>query len=169
MKELINKLCEELDAELVKDVDEKYHSDLRAGFRRELEERFKDCMIKPGKEDLALRGNLFFYRNLLSNSLPLEKLSNYIYDENLQQLNVLSLIALNLATDRFEKDVISDVNLVNKNRELMKSYYGKVKEFNRLRAYTIYSAAEADYEYACGITDDRSIRLSNRVEIPRKK
>ena len=163
MDKLVNEIYESVKEELFNDVKEEYYQKLETGYKKYLSNTLNRINLTDDNYEVILRNEIELNKKILKEYKGPFKLALYIYDENYEELNSLSLIGYDLALNKLKNDVTSDEKRISKNIELMDEYLKKVEPFNVLRAYQVYSEGVLDYDYASGKSDAMSFRLSHNV------
>ena len=169
MEDFIYKIFNSVKVELLNGIDENYYQNIEEGFLNSLKSIYSKIDLSKKDYNAFLKSEIEDNLNYLKSCSPNLKLSLYVYDENFEKLNSLSLKAFHLALDKGNNDTTysNDEALVDIRK--MKEYLDNVLEFNSLSAFKIYDEGVQDYDYACGNTLSMSFRLSHNLTSVNKK
>lgn len=98
--------------------------------------------------------------NIWSNMVLDRKKSILLYDDNFQKLISLSLNTFEKAKQRAKHNTLIEMQQYQNTFDEMENLLRKIQPYNITAAQQVYSEALVDLNYACGLSNNKSLRLA---------
>ena len=158
--DMIQKIYEETLPIVLNDVEAEFVESITASYLAYLQNNYSSVVVDYDKKNKFCSAYIKLEASKWRNSSVGLKKSVLLVDEALSKLGTLSNTALVHAQNRLLKNEISITEeRANEGIALMQEAIPLVKSFNQDLANFYLSEGIMDFSYACGITDNMSLRV----------
>jgi len=160
MKDFINQIYLETLFEVLKNIPEQYREEIEKNYKNSLYEKYYNVVFEEENREKVINyfvnTEISFWKNMNSNL----KLSYLIKDVALEKIEYISNLGYKCAKERLDNNILINELEANSYINLMNEHLANVKPFNIVLAQNYISEGIMDFMYACGKTDNKSLRFA---------
>jgi len=163
MKYFIEQIYSKTISEVLKDIPDKYEEEIKKSYKNCLNEKYYNVDFDIENIDEILDRLVKLEVSLYKNMNYMTKLSYLIKDMAFEKIGFISNLGYENAQKRIKQNIIMNELEANSYIKLMNEQLHFVKEFNIMLAKNYISEGTVDFLYACGTSNDTSLRLGRQL------
>lgn len=158
---VLEKVYSMIESILIEGVEPSYLEEMRKNYIKTLNLKYYDDYKDYDDFDMLFEAIMDFEKSSLEFLTPGEKKSLYIKDEAYEKIQEISRNAESLAWNRKETGEIAETPLCENYIYQLTVLLNQVADFNKNVAEILVSESLVDLAYACGRTENTSLRMGH--------
>lgn len=155
----INQLYNETIKQVLKGVPYLYQREVKINYKNNLIEKYEDLTIDKSNVNEKLNKFIQFELSYWNNLSIDMKLSHFVKDKAYEEIIFISILGLQLAQKKQDENIAFDQKMATAYVERMNELLRIVKYFNKESAKMYFFEGILDFQYASGLTEEKSIRM----------